>query len=321
SYTGLGVLGEGYWNGGWLGVVGVGMVLGFLFSIIGPFSLRVLESRQFIFLPIVFGGILMGLRIDDWFVRPTSACRSNFCSYSLGFAMSSGPPSWEVSSREDKPLTSRRPPPPGRPDHPPRGSRMNPQTRKIWIVLFAVLSGGGLLGILHAGEWLSATQDVPAPGDVIVALGGGGLERVDQALRLYHNGYARRILLTGIRHEAAGPVDPAAQWQSKYLFERGVPVTALMYDEVSKNTYEEAANTARYMKIQGWKTALVVSDPPHLRRLAMVWGPACAQHGLEYRLVATEPSTWHATGWWRDKVWAKFVGMELLKLSYYAIVY
>jgi hypothetical protein len=68
SHTGLGALGEGYWNGGWLGVVGVGMVIGLLFSIIGAFSLRVLESRQFIFLPIVFGGILMGLRIDDWFV-------------------------------------------------------------------------------------------------------------------------------------------------------------------------------------------------------------------------------------------------------------
>jgi hypothetical protein len=36
-----------------------------------------------------------------------------------------------------------------------------------------------------------------------------------------------------------------------------------------------------------WKTALVISDPPHLRRLDMVWGPACAQHGLEYRLIAT----------------------------------
>jgi hypothetical protein len=198
---------------------------------------------------------------------------------------------------------------------------MNLQTRKTWIILFAVLSGGGLLGAMHAGEWLSATRDVPAPGDVIVALGGGGLERVDRALRLYQNGYAGRILLTGIRHEAGGSIDPAAQWQSKYLFERGVPVTALMYDELSENSYEEAANTARYMKIQGWKTALVVSDPPHLRRLAMVWGPACSERRLECRLISTDPATWSATRWWEDRRWAKFVGMELLKIPYYAAWY
>jgi hypothetical protein len=75
------------------------------------------------------------------------------------------------------------------------------------------------------------------------------------------------------------------------------------------------------MKSRQWKTALVISDPPHLRRLAMVWGPVCSQHDLEYRLIATEPSTWNASGWWRDKAWAKFVSMELLKLSYYAMAY
>jgi hypothetical protein len=53
----------------------------------------------------------------------------------------------------------------------------------------------------------------------------------------------------------------------------------------------------------------------------MVWGPACARHGLEYRLIATDPPTWNASRWWHDKVWAKFVGMELLKLSYYAVAY
>jgi hypothetical protein len=75
------------------------------------------------------------------------------------------------------------------------------------------------------------------------------------------------------------------------------------------------------MRIKSWKASLVISDPPHLRRLTMVWGRACAQHGVEYRLIATESPTWNAARWWRDKVWAKFVGMELLKLTYYTAVY
>ena len=68
SSTGLGALGEGYWNGGWLGVGVVGVVMGVLFAVLSHFSIRILEARIFMFLPMSMAGIIMGLRIDDWFV-------------------------------------------------------------------------------------------------------------------------------------------------------------------------------------------------------------------------------------------------------------
>ncbi len=68
SFTGLGVLGEGYWNAGWLGVAGVGVVVGVFLAAFSQFSARIVEDRRFVFLPISMAGIIMGLRIDDWFV-------------------------------------------------------------------------------------------------------------------------------------------------------------------------------------------------------------------------------------------------------------
>lgn len=68
SHTGLGALGEGYWNGGWLGVMVVGIVIGALLATVFHFSIRTLEARIFMFLPISMAGIIFGLRIDDWFV-------------------------------------------------------------------------------------------------------------------------------------------------------------------------------------------------------------------------------------------------------------
>ena len=68
SFTGLGALGEGYWNGGWLGVVVVGIVMGVFMAAFSHFSIRTLEARIFMFLPISMAGIMLGLRIDDWFV-------------------------------------------------------------------------------------------------------------------------------------------------------------------------------------------------------------------------------------------------------------
>ena len=176
-------------------------------------------------------------------------------------------------------------------------------------------------GVLNLGHWLSAPGNVPTQGDIIVALGGGGIERVQRALRLYREGYANRILLTGFDRPSGIVSDHYLHWKSRMLIDGGVPSGALFFDDQSENSHDEANNTAVLMKIHRWKTALVVSDPPHLRRLDMVWGPACAPHDLEYRLIATEPITWNTSGWWRDKVWAQFVGMELLKLSYYAMAY
>ncbi len=68
SHTGLGTLGEGYWNGGWLGVTVVGIVMGVFMAAFSHFSIRMLESGIFMFLPISMAGIMLGLRIDDWFV-------------------------------------------------------------------------------------------------------------------------------------------------------------------------------------------------------------------------------------------------------------
>jgi hypothetical protein len=68
SSTGLGALGEGYWNGGWLGVGVVGTVMGVLMAAFFHFSTRILEARTFMFLPISMAGVMLGVRIDDWFV-------------------------------------------------------------------------------------------------------------------------------------------------------------------------------------------------------------------------------------------------------------
>ena len=175
--------------------------------------------------------------------------------------------------------------------------------------------------MLNVGYWLSAPRNPPTQGDLIVVLGGGGMERVQKAFQLYQEGHAKRILINGVDRGRGDKREHYQHWRSRFLLDRGVPYQALLFDDRSANSYEEANNTTMLMKSYQWRTALVISDPPHLRRLAMVWGPACARLGLEYRLIATEPPTWDAANWWRDKVWAKFVGMEMLKLAYYAMAY
>jgi len=188
-----------------------------------------------------------------------------------------------------------------------------------------VTVSSGLLFVLSAfnvGHWLSAPGSAPIQGDLIVSLGGSsGPERVGRALELYRKGYAKGILLTGFDQAEERRSNLYRRWEAKFLIDGGVPSEAVLFDDRSRNSYEEAHNTAQLMQSRRWKTALVISDPPHLRRLAMVWGPACSQSGLEYHLISTDPTTWNPSQWWKERHWAKFVGTELLKLAYYTVVY
>jgi len=72
------------------------------------------------------------------------------------------------------------------------------------------------------------------------------------------------------------------------------------------------------MKMQ---RVLVVSDPPHMRRLSWIWGKVFEGSGKEFTLVACEMEGWDAARWWRISSHAQFVFSEYFKLAYYLYEY
>jgi hypothetical protein len=62
-----GVLGEGYWYGGWLGLLMVCLYTGIFLGGVDRVSIEVISRRVWIFMPLVFLGIKNGFRIDGWF--------------------------------------------------------------------------------------------------------------------------------------------------------------------------------------------------------------------------------------------------------------
>ncbi|HLZ34362.1 MAG TPA: hypothetical protein VKP13_10105 [Nitrospira sp.] len=68
GHTGVGVFGEGYWNGGWTMVIAVCVYLGILFAVLGRFSASMVADSRYEFMPVILMGIIAGLRPDDWFV-------------------------------------------------------------------------------------------------------------------------------------------------------------------------------------------------------------------------------------------------------------
>lgn len=191
--------------------------------------------------------------------------------------------------------------------------------RWLLIAVAVMIVAVGVLSV--AGRFVSGPADVPVKADLIVALGGDGGSRVKEAQRLFAEGYAPRILLTGI--EQGDPVARPAylEWRAAFLASRGVPVDVILFDSRSGNSWEEARNTLALMRQKGWRSVLVVSDPPHMRRLSWAWRKVFAGSGVEFRLIASQMPGWKAESWWSNEKSAQFVLIELIKLMYYTINY
>ncbi len=168
----------------------------------------------------------------------------------------------------------------------------------------------------YAGRWLSSPAQAPRPADAIVVLGGDEGDRALRALELYRSGLAPILVLTGLEYGDSAP--PAAlTWRAEYLEARGVPRSALRFEMVSRNSYSEAISILALMQQERWRTVIVVSDPPHMRRLDWTWSRVFAGSGLDYVLVASTPDWWGPGDWWRDEKSGAFVIMEFIKLGYY----
>lgn len=127
--------------------------------------------------------------------------------------------------------------------------------------------------------------DHAEPSDVIVVLGSGLrrdgspgpslYRRAEKAARLYEEGYSPNIICTG--GFTAGQVRSEAQACAEILRDEGVPASAIVLEEQSRSTIENAMYTRQIMDSNGWQTAVVVSDGYHLLRAGWIFQQAGVQ--------------------------------------------
>ena len=189
----------------------------------------------------------------------------------------------------------------------------------LTLLATALLVAGAMAVVAaRAGHWLESPAQAPKRADAIAVLGGDEEgERATRAIALYREGLAPVVVLTGLQQGVA-PIPAGLNWRAEFLEAGGVPRSALRFEVAARNSYTEAVQLLVLMRKEGWRTLVVVSDPPHMRRLAWIYGDVFGGSGLEYVLVASQPDWWQPDGWWRHEKSGQFVMQELIKLGYYA---
>ncbi|MEW6186688.1 MAG: YdcF family protein [Thermodesulfobacteriota bacterium] len=181
-----------------------------------------------------------------------------------------------------------------------------PLKRRLIILISTFLLGVGLLfwGWTRLGGWL-ARPDALSHSEVIVCL--NGQERVKKAAQLYKEGWAPRIILT-----VAG--------DKKALTDLGVDESRVLLVPGPKTTFQEALMVSPVLQRMGVRSALIVSDPFHLRRVRWTFQKVLGKRNLKMVFVASD-FPWPRTAWWKDRQAKYYTYSEWSKLIWYRISY
>jgi uncharacterized SAM-binding protein YcdF (DUF218 family) len=124
-------------------------------------------------------------------------------------------------------------------------------------------------GITLVQVWLTSRQYDPRSAGAIVVMGAAQYDcvpspdlraRLDQALTLYHQGYAHLVMLTGGKQ----PGDKCTEAESgaMYLESKGVPSTAIL-EAGGNTTYENIQDAEPRLAAHNVRVVLVTTDPFH----------------------------------------------------------
>jgi len=112
--------------------------------------------------------------------------------------------------------------------------------------------------------------------------------RIDHAIKLYKEGRVKKVLLTGGYGRNAEFSE--SEVALEYCKKRGVPASDILIEKESQTTEQNIIEAEKVMRKKGLISALLVSDPWHLKRaLAMT-----QKHGIEAEPSATQTSMYRS---------------------------
>ncbi len=186
-------------------------------------------------------------------------------------------------------------------------------SRLVWLVLLLALA---LVVVTATRVVLVSRDDDRRASDALVVMGAAQFDgdpgpfltaRLEHAKSLYDDGVAPRIITTG--GSLAGDRFTEAESGEMWLTEHGVPQSDVVVVSTGSDTLTSVEAVAEAMDGEGWSSAVVVTDPPHILRAVSMLG----DQGID---AVGSPATDTPD---RDSVWAqvKYVGRETAGYIYY----
>jgi len=153
------------------------------------------------------------------------------------------------------------------------------------LVLLVGSNGWVSLALMRSLEFQHLPTTVPQAEAIVVL--GGALEpplpprpwvevreegdRVLYAAKLYRDGKAPKVILSGGRVDWRGGKLPESADMATMMETMGVPKAAMLEDPTSRNTRENAVNVKQIMDSQGIRRVLLVTSAVHMPRSLLIF--------------------------------------------------
>jgi uncharacterized SAM-binding protein YcdF (DUF218 family) len=111
-------------------------------------------------------------------------------------------------------------------------------------------------------------------------------------------GPAASATLYSIEPLAAGAPDhaPLMFWGrlAGLAAQQGVPASVIVTEMQARDTFENVRYCRAIMQARGWRDAIVVTTPYHVRRASYIFRLAGLPHQMAYPVCSYELASWHA---------------------------
>ena len=183
-----------------------------------------------------------------------------------------------------------------------------------FLLLLIILYFSRAFWLEGAASWLIVRDKLQPAVGIIVLAGDVNGERVTEGVKLYKEGYAHKMIMSG------GPLTwrlSAAAWMKKQAVTMGVPSEAIWLEDRSRSTYENATFSLPFAERQKWKSVLLVTSPTHSRRAKMIFARIFTKAGIKTIIYPAEVTNFKLSGWWQRHDDTQLVVWEYVSLVYY----
>jgi uncharacterized SAM-binding protein YcdF (DUF218 family) len=184
----------------------------------------------------------------------------------------------------------------------------NPKNTRWLIYLLLVcllLTLAGVIAGRGAGRWL-VREDSLSSADVIVVLSGSMPYRAEEAQKLFKMGKAPEVWLSRPGNPGAALQEFGIQFVGEEEYDRevlvrlGVPESSVhIFPDTIANTEQEVNEIAREMRRTGKTKVIIVTSPPHTRRVRTLWKKLAGRQ-LQAIVRAAFEDPFDADHWWRN---------------------
>lgn len=164
------------------------------------------------------------------------------------------------------------------------------------LIAFGLLGALILSVFLGLGFYLSPQSKLVKSDAIIVISGGRTTNRADEGINLFKQGLADKIIFSGAALDD-GPSNALAM--KIQALNEGIPANAILTDEDSKNTYQNAINAKRILEEIGAKKIILVTSPYHQRRAYMTFEKVL---GKSYQILnhSAIDDRWSKSHWYES---------------------